>query len=637
MSGTRFARTGRFRLFACLALLLLLALAIYHSSQQQLDETRERCEHQQDTLNERLQLEEKFKIEKNYEQERKEQMEVRHKLEEKISEMTEIHAKLEGEERVRYEKLERSHSLLQNEHQKLIKESAKHRSEASDIQKKLQLFRSEFQKEKTMQTNEIILLKDKYEAILKEKNRLEVLSSITEGKADLHKHVTELEAIIKDYQFHCNYKPNDGLEQIVNKSILPSISNHVENLKSSTAKSFKEQLLVSPGLYHISVKETNKNSTDMHKNNLSNNILNNSDQIQLVGSIQTDGDGVTTNEADIQQTNNFNLENKSNDADIQKQVNLNLEKKPNMLTFTQKHNASLILNSVENFQILPKPIKKISEETETQLRKDPVEINVNQQNIVLPLSAPRKPTSTEATKLKPILEEQAHLKKASNSSSASTSSSSILPPLAQPPNQHKIPANVAPIPANFDELFKNEPSSQKTVKKLFNDDAVVGGDIGDIDAAVEETQKNEHEDGTNNNRYGNIVNNAEGIAVKAVGGEDSGAHEIKDHDFLNEQNFNLPVDDDNNFFDGVKNDAIGVDKHKDIENDGDNGGTGNAGDIAVKNHNLLDADNLNNEIVGDQGKEFPDLRLDDGNEEDEDEDDYSNHAARFKGEQAIRH
>ncbi|XP_037953380.1 uncharacterized protein LOC119683654 isoform X3 [Teleopsis dalmanni] len=541
MSGTRFARTGRFRLFACLALLLLLALAIYHSSQQQLDETRERCEHQQDTLNERLQsaVEEKFKIEKNYEQERKEQMEVRHKLEEKISEMTEIHAKLEGEERVRYEKLERSHSLLQNEHQKLIKESAKHRSEASDIQKKLQLFRSEFQKEKTMQTNEIILLKDKYEAILKEKNRLEVLSSITEGKADLHKHVTELEAIIKDYQFHCNYKPNDGLEQIVNKSILPSISNHVENLKSSTAKSFKEQLLVSPGLYHIS--------------------------------------------------------------------------------------------------ILPKPIKKISEETETQLRKDPVEINVNQQNIVLPLSAPRKPTSTEATKLKPILEEQAHLKKASNSSSASTSSSSILPPLAQPPNQHKIPANVAPIPANFDELFKNEPSSQKTVKKLFNDDAVVGGDIGDIDAAVEETQKNEHEDGTNNNRYGNIVNNAEGIAVKAVGGEDSGAHEIKDHDFLNEQNFNLPVDDDNNFFDGVKNDAIGVDKHKDIENDGDNGGTGNAGDIAVKNHNLLDADNLNNEIVGDQGKEFPDLRLDDGNEEDEDEDDYSNHAARFKGEQAIRH
>ncbi|XP_037953381.1 uncharacterized protein LOC119683654 isoform X4 [Teleopsis dalmanni] len=532
MSGTRFARTGRFRLFACLALLLLLALAIYHSSQQQLDETRERCEHQQDTLNERLQsaVEEKFKIEKNYEQERKEQMEVRHKLEEKISEMTEIHAKLEGEERVRYEKLERSHSLLQNEHQKLIKESAKHRSEASDIQKKLQLFRSEFQKEKTMQTNEIILLKDKYEAILKEKNRLEVLSSITEGKADLHKHVTELEAIIKDYQFHCNYKPNDGLEQIVNKSILPSISNHVENLKSSTAKSFKEQLL-----------------------------------------------------------------------------------------------------------ILPKPIKKISEETETQLRKDPVEINVNQQNIVLPLSAPRKPTSTEATKLKPILEEQAHLKKASNSSSASTSSSSILPPLAQPPNQHKIPANVAPIPANFDELFKNEPSSQKTVKKLFNDDAVVGGDIGDIDAAVEETQKNEHEDGTNNNRYGNIVNNAEGIAVKAVGGEDSGAHEIKDHDFLNEQNFNLPVDDDNNFFDGVKNDAIGVDKHKDIENDGDNGGTGNAGDIAVKNHNLLDADNLNNEIVGDQGKEFPDLRLDDGNEEDEDEDDYSNHAARFKGEQAIRH
>lgn len=59
MSGTRFARTGRCKFLLCLGALALMVVmvAVFHSSQLQLDETREQrmhCEKQQEALNERL-------------------------------------------------------------------------------------------------------------------------------------------------------------------------------------------------------------------------------------------------------------------------------------------------------------------------------------------------------------------------------------------------------------------------------------------------------------------------------------------------------------------------------------------------------------------------------------------------------
>lgn len=71
MSGTRFARTGRCRFLVCLGILVLTVgmVAIFHSSQVQLDETREQrlhCEQQQEALNERLTSKLKFSRYKEY-------------------------------------------------------------------------------------------------------------------------------------------------------------------------------------------------------------------------------------------------------------------------------------------------------------------------------------------------------------------------------------------------------------------------------------------------------------------------------------------------------------------------------------------------------------------------------------------
>ncbi|EDW83736.2 uncharacterized protein Dwil_GK13766, isoform A [Drosophila willistoni] len=206
-------------------------------------------------------------------------------------------------------------------------------------------------------------------------------------------------------------------------------------------------------------------------------------------------------------------------------------------------------------------------------------------------------------------------------------SSSGLPPLALPPAkpaERKLPENVAPIPDNFEN--KGE------------------------DTAAEELPKNEA-----NNRYANVVNDLE---TKPKPNEDSGAHEVKDA--LNEPNFNLPAavgGAEQHFFDGDlpaprpggQGEAGPEEGPKPNGEQALAGGPGAGGggvgeddddmnDVAVKQPQHLLDENLNNEIAADQGKEFPEgLHIDDGMEEDQDEDDYSNAALRKQGAEAIRH
>ncbi|XP_052834706.1 uncharacterized protein LOC128251663 isoform X2 [Drosophila gunungcola] len=263
--------------------------------------------------------------------------------------------------------------------------------------------------------------------------------------------------------------------------------------------------------------------------------------------------------------------------------------------------------------IVPKTLSEKQQQEEPQLSGGPVS----------PLSAPRK-SSTQASKGGAVAKNAGD---APNASVAPKVSSSGLPPLAVPPAkpERKLPENVAPIPDNFE------------------DKADAKGDAVDVDTAAEEMPKNE-----NNNRYANAVNDLEsnknlGVAPKPI--EDSGAHEVKDA--LNEPSFNLPAA-GQNFFDGelpapgpgpvpdepAKQMAEAAGAGGGAEGDDDD----DVGDVAVKQpQHLLDTDNLNNEIVADQGKEFAEgIHLEDGMDEDQDEDDYSNVAARKKGGEVIR-
>ncbi|XP_039948805.1 transcription activator MSS11 isoform X2 [Bactrocera tryoni] len=545
MTGTRFARTGRCRFFVCLAVLtaMLCMVAIFHSSQQQLDETREqrlRCERQQEQLNEQLQnmVEQKYNQQKTSEQERNEQMEARHNLEQKLKELTILRTNEQMDIHLRYDKLQQAHKLLKSEHNELVTECQKSKKELMEntnaLEKKLQSLRSEADKQKNILNGEITLWREKYNSIVVEKERLEVLLGASGKNSELQSKVINLEHIIAQYEQHCDYKPE--------------------------TKSNNEKPLNPPNT----------------------------------------------------------LRNTSPRTRIEKSFN-------------------------EQVPILPKPIEKVADGAESdgkvlnQLRQPPANQSDASANnkLVLPLSAPRKAATTEASKSEQhVLEVNGPIKEINNTSTTS----SAFPPLPMPPNPRKLPENVAPIPANFEELLKEDNANLKA-------DLAKEADVN----AAEEVQKHGN-DGAKNNRYANAINEMEPkasnkekvIAAANAGNEDSGAHEIKDNEFINDQNFNLPANEENNFFDGgVKNEQAGnvEEKPKGDDNDDDEGlvGAVDAGDIAVKNHNLLDTNNLNNEVAGDQGKEFPDeLRLEENNEEDEDEDDYSNPGARQQGEQAIR-
>ncbi|XP_017474368.1 PREDICTED: uncharacterized protein DDB_G0284459 isoform X3 [Rhagoletis zephyria] len=543
MTGTRFARTGRCRFFVCLAVLtvMLCMVAIFHSSQQQLDETREqrlRCERQQEQLNEQLQnmAEQKYNQQKTLEQERNEQMEARHNLEQKLKELTILRTNEQMDVRVRYDKLQQTHKLLKSEHNELVAGCQKSKKQllenTNGLEKKLQSVRSEADKEKNVLNGEITLWREKYNAILAEKERMEILLDAAGAKTEMQSKIMQLEHKIAEYQQHCDYKPE--ITSHNDKPLSPPNTARNTSTQPRVEKSFSEQV-----------------------------------------------------------------------------------------------------------RILSKPIEKLGDGGDgyviAQIRQPPANQSAASvgSKAISPLSPPRKTGTTEASKSEHhVLEANAPVKQTNSSSTTSSG----LPPLPMPPNPRKLPENVAPIPANFDLLLKDDRGGQKADNAKETD----------VDAA-EEVQKNDNDE-ANNNRYANAINDMEPkasnkeavFAAANAANEDSGAHEIKDNDFMNDQNFNLPANEDNNFFDGGgKNEAAGNagEKTKGDENDDDEGlaGAVDAGDIAVKNQNLLDTNNLNNEVVGDQGKEFPDeLRLEENNEEDEDEDDYSNPAARQQGEQAIR-
>ncbi|XP_054743966.1 putative leucine-rich repeat-containing protein DDB_G0290503 isoform X4 [Anastrepha obliqua] len=540
MTGTRFARTGRCRFFVCLAVLTLMLcmVAIFRSSQQQLDETREQrlhCERQQEQLNEQLQnmAEQKYNQQKTLEEERNEQMEARHNLEQKLKELTILRTNEQMDLSVRYDKLQQAHKLLKSEHNELVAECQKSKKDllesTNGLEKKLQFVRSEADKEKNVLNGDITLWREKYNAVVVAKERLEALLDASGAQSELKIKIINLERTVAEYQQHCDYKKDAR-----NQNDIPlNMSDGAHNTSTQTRieKSFNEQILP-------------------------------------IEKVVEGGEGEGNVMAQIRQP-------------------------------PANHSAASV------------GAKMIS-----------------------PLSPPRKAATTEASKSEQhVLEANAPVKQTNSSSTTSG-----LPPLPVPPNPRKLPENVAPIPANFDELLKEDRANQKA------DNAKEA----DVDAA-EEVQKNDNDE-ANNNRYANAINDMEPkashkepvIAGANAANEDSGAHEIKDNDFMNDQNFNLPANEDNNFFDGGgKNEGVvnADEKPKGDDNDDDDGlaGAVDAGDIAVKNHNLLDTNNLNNEVAGDQGKEFPDeLRLEENNEEDEDEDDYSNPAARQQGEQAIR-
>ncbi|KAL9873259.1 uncharacterized protein ACN427_009421 isoform 3-T4 [Glossina fuscipes fuscipes] len=519
MNGTRFARTGRCRFIICIGILILMVgmVAIFHSSQMQLDETRQQrlhCEQQQEALNERLTslVEQKFHMEKNHDHERNEQMEIKRNLEQRIKSLEEELQKQKLESQMRYDHLQQENKVLQRDHKDSLTECTKTKKQqlehANTLEKKLEVLHSEFEKEKVNISSEANMWKEKYNGLANE-------------KADL---LTTLETV-------------DTL-----RSKIKELENSLREPKG------------------ISRTKSNK----------------------LLGKPQS----TTPNKVEP-------------------------------------------LKSFKGLEeIVPKPIVN----------------NVGKLKDIISSSPASK---SEQQMPSGVLGFNATTAKSSLVSNGNLNSNS--PPLAMPPNQRRLPENVAPIPENFETLLgKSNVDEIKQGSKQSND--------------VERVNKNAE---NNNNRYSNVVDTmdipkTQGVKSAANKDYDSAlpaANGIRNRESRNDDNLNDnenpqddhkkmpvgPINADEKFKDGENDDeeiAVGLG----ADNEGDMlaglGGGFAAGDIAVKpnKQQLLKTDNLNNEVAADQGKEFGDgLRIDEGDLDYGDDDDYSNPGARNKHDgQAIR-
>ncbi|XP_034485842.1 uncharacterized protein LOC117790493 isoform X1 [Drosophila innubila] len=552
MSTARFARSGRVRICILMSMfiVLIMMIVIYHMSQQQLDETRAfriRCEQNQEGLNMQLQSLTDDKLSAE------KKVEVMHGEKQR---MQEDYEKQQAEERTlkkKYDEQIGKYKVLDAKHNDLQAEYAKNKKQHMEDRNSLLLQVQQLQQDKKL--HDTTDWKIKYETLLRESE---------------HKTQT-LEAALNEFRAHCSYmlqgqqlnKPSDLLTPDTTparRSSPGQLAHSIE--KPRNDKSFNEQVQVSHGLYKIGVAKPSQSTNSTTKPH---------------------GGGVEQHmELQLQPLQHFDVHN----------------------------NHSLILNSVENFQIVPKSVKTLADDTDKQQQQEhPIEAAAAAANaLVSPLSAPRKSSSST-----PNVEPAPNASVASKI--ASSSSSTGQPPIAIPPAkpstevkmERKLPENVAPIPDNFDG--KGELAA-------------------DADTAAEELPKNE-----NNNRYSNVVNDLE--SNKNQGGLDSGAHEVKDA--LNEKNFNLPGA-NSNLFDAEVNAGHAQEADNkllaaDIAAVGGGGGVGGGdddddddvmlGDVAVKQH-MLDGDNLNNEIAADQGKELADaVHVEDNMDEDQDEDDYN--------------
>ncbi|XP_017037807.1 uncharacterized protein [Drosophila kikkawai] len=585
MSSARFARSGRVRICILMSMfiVLIMMIVIYQMSQHQLDESRAF----QEGLNVQMQslTAEKVTAEKRMSLLRTEKMSLQEKYEGQLAEAVQKQQEIERALQEKFDAQLEKYKLLEGKYSDLeaecLKSKKKHIEDTNAFDQKLQKLLADVHKDKAGKEQEVSAWKDKLEKLHRDsEHKIHALeATISEFKANCQyvPKVQPAEAPAHDHQQQL-HKPADLTPTTRNSS--PAQQAHSIE-KPRNEKSFDAQVQVSDGVYRIG------------------------------GGVNLLATNPKQNQKQTNATTNTTV--KSNGGGAKDQAQRPEREQLPLLTFAVRNNHSLIINSVENFQIVPEK----QQQEEPQLSGGPIS----------PLSAPRK-SSTQSSAGELAVKSAGD---APNASVAPKMSSSGLPPLAKPPakTERKLPENVAPIPENFED---NKMDAK--------------GDAVDMDTAAEELPKNE-----NNNRYANALNeleNTKNLGVAPKPNEDSGGHEVKDA--LNEPSFNLPAAGGQNFFDGelpapgpgpVPDEPA---KHMAEAAGAGGGGEGDededVGDVAVKQpQHLLDTDNLNNEIVADQGKEFAEggIHLEDGLDEDQDEDDYSNVAARKKGGEAIRH
>ncbi|XP_049530032.1 uncharacterized protein LOC125948231 isoform X1 [Anopheles darlingi] len=272
------ARAGRSRLLACLGLLILMVgfLTVFHNSQQQLDELRQlgmRCEQQAKSVQAQMEVvvDQKLRLENSLASERVINEANRKELKQRAKEEKEEHSKTSMEANIRYASLQQQCNLVKSQLGDLTEECSKSKKQQSEEINSLRLKVSELQgkvlRHQQESASDVDHLKAQIAQLKNEQANAEgalrkqlhdkdvVIEKLRELATKMEKenaHYLERCKLPADQLPEQHHRYRDVLEQLSASASLKAAANPVH--------SFNEQLPVSEDRYRIPVALKARNS-----------------------------------------------------------------------------------------------------------------------------------------------------------------------------------------------------------------------------------------------------------------------------------------------------------------------------------------------------------------------------------------
>uniref|UniRef100_A0A182K152 Uncharacterized protein n=1 Tax=Anopheles christyi TaxID=43041 RepID=A0A182K152_9DIPT len=383
------ARAGRSRFFACLGLLILMVgfITIFHNSQQQLDELRQlglRCEQQQKSVQAQMEVivDQKLRLENSLESERMINEANRKELKQKAKEEQEEHSKSSMEANIRYASLQQQCNLVKSQLGDLTDEcsrSKKQQSEeinslrlkVSELQGKVQRYQQDSANDVEHLKAQIVQLKnDKLNLEAALRRQLADKDHVIEQMRDL---ATKMEKENAHYLEHCKLPAEQQPKQHHRyRDVLEALSRDAAKANALPAHNFNEQLSVSEDLYRIPVALKAR-----HLAAPANNLPAASSTTVSIGlspstffpssaTNQRSGGMVVPRASEEQETrviaNPFEIEPRVDPAAEPSRDKTNPPGGAGVLDARTPQHPPFdggIINSVENFQIIPKPLPAV--------------------------------------------------------------------------------------------------------------------------------------------------------------------------------------------------------------------------------------------------------------------------------------
>ncbi|XP_019533596.3 uncharacterized protein DDB_G0290685 isoform X1 [Aedes albopictus] len=470
------ARASRSRFFIGLGLLVLMVgfVAIFHSSQQQLDELRQlgiRCEQQQEAISAKMQVvvDQKLRLENSLASERMINEQNRLEQQQKTQDEKEQHSKATMEANIRYASLQQHYNLIKTQKEDLEEECSKAKKKQLEEINSLKLKVTELQGKVSLHqkasATDVEHLKNQIAQLKQEKANMESTFRQKLAYKDktidkLKDHNDKMEKENAQYIELCKIPPEKMPHHVKASDIFDQLPPSIPD--SGPLRNFAEQISVSQDLYKIPVVLSNR--TNNHIGSLREGSPNNNDQ-------ELEGRGVI---AKPFETNNDQI-------------------KPKPASVAAVDGG--VINSVENFQMIPKPLPLVSTNEES---KKPVgqASNVLQQpqlmktSTSIPPSLNKKTSERNSNLQVPILAAPTVIPPGGAKSSSSSTTSTTTPAngsVKKPASKLRsktLPVGVVPFPENMEDLMKGEENnSENAVNNRYlnvashqNANAANGGD-----------------------------------------------------------------------------------------------------------------------------------------------------------------